>query len=241
MPGGERRSRRPAFERARSHTRGFMRSRPDTPLESSEVASNSRPAFGPRPSSSTGEGDKWLARWARCCAIHLHLRLGRDFLGGVEFLGDVRSGTKVHLVGRLTAERRVGETRIVLVHIERDQLLESADRVERVQEQPCRAGYCLPQALSDHSPGLSGISIGANPRPGRAGPPGPHVSMQTRRRPSQRAGTASFAAHDIPVFVGALVNVIAQAEPIGRQAGYASSSRMRCSQYRGCHTPRRML
>ncbi len=59
-----------------------------------------------------------------------------DFFGGVEFLGDVCSGIEVHLVGRLTAERRVGKARVVLVHIERDQLLESAERVQRVQEQP---------------------------------------------------------------------------------------------------------
>ena len=51
-------------------------------------------------------------------------------------MGNAVSGTEEHLVGCLTAEGGVGETRVVLVHIERHQLLEPDDRVERVQEQP---------------------------------------------------------------------------------------------------------
>ena len=46
-------------------------------------------------------------------------------------MGNTVPGTEVHLVGGLTTECGVGEARVMLVHIERDQLLESADRVER--------------------------------------------------------------------------------------------------------------
>ena len=45
-------------------------------------------------------------------------------------------GTEVHFVGCLTAEGEVGEVHVVLVHIERDQILESAYCVELVQIQP---------------------------------------------------------------------------------------------------------
>ncbi len=45
---------RPVFEQARLCTRGFMTLWPDTPLESSEVTSNTRPAFRTRPWSSAG-------------------------------------------------------------------------------------------------------------------------------------------------------------------------------------------
>ena len=76
--------------------------------------------------SSAGEGHKRLAGWARCFAIQFHPRLACDLLGGVKVLWDVVPGSEVHLVGCLTAEGGVGEARVVLVHVEPDQLLEPA-------------------------------------------------------------------------------------------------------------------
>ncbi len=58
-----------------------------------------------------------------------------DLLSVVEFLWNAVPYTEVHLVRGLTTERGVGETHIVLIHIERDQLLEPADSVERVQDE----------------------------------------------------------------------------------------------------------
>ncbi len=56
---------------------------------------------------SDGKGHDWLARWARCCGVHVHPRLTHDSLGGVEVVRDVVLGTEVHLVVRLAAERGV--------------------------------------------------------------------------------------------------------------------------------------
>ncbi len=85
---------------------------------------------------SVGDRHEQLACRACCCTVHLHPGLACGFPGGREFIGYGTAGAEVHLVGRLTTERGVGKTHVVFVHVERDQLLERADRVERVQVQP---------------------------------------------------------------------------------------------------------
>ncbi len=85
---------------------------------------------------SVGDRHEQLACRARCCTVHLHPGLACGLLGGLDFNGYWVAGAEVHLVGRLTTKRGVGKTRVVLVHVERDQLLECVDRVERVQVQP---------------------------------------------------------------------------------------------------------
>ena len=77
-----------------------------------------------------------LACRAKCCAVHLHPGLACGSLGGFELTGYVVACAEVHLVRRLTKERGVGKTRIVLVHIKSDQVLNRIDRVERFQVQP---------------------------------------------------------------------------------------------------------
>ena len=73
-----------------------------------EPQSVTRSALLPQRSSSAGEGHKWLARWAQCCAVHLHPRLVCDRLRCVELIGNAIPGTEEHLVGCLTAECGVG-------------------------------------------------------------------------------------------------------------------------------------
>ena len=68
---------RQGFRHSESWGRGQAR-----PSDSSEVASNSRTVLRPQHRTSAGEGRKWVARWARCCAVHFHPGLACDLLGG---------------------------------------------------------------------------------------------------------------------------------------------------------------
>ncbi len=104
--------------------------------------------------------------------------------------------------------------------------------------QPCRAGYCLPRGLTDHSPGMSGISIGVDPGHDAPGHPSRMCRCKLDHGQASQLALPASSRTTYPCLTGPKVNVIAQAEAIGRQAGYAGSSRMRCTQYRGCHTPR---
>ena len=49
---------------------------------------------------------------------------------------NITSFTKVHLIGRLALERRMGNDSVVLVHVEGCLLAHVVDRIEIVQVQP---------------------------------------------------------------------------------------------------------
>jgi hypothetical protein len=51
-------------------------------------------------------------------------------------LGDISAATEVHLVGCLAVEGAVGDSLVVLGHVELDEPLDGREVVERVQEQP---------------------------------------------------------------------------------------------------------
>ncbi len=72
--------------------------------------------------------------------------MSRFLAGRLEFDWDVISGAEVHLIRRLSSECRMGEARIVLFNIERDEVFDCGDRVERVQVQPLVL-QCPPPSL----------------------------------------------------------------------------------------------
>jgi hypothetical protein len=53
-----------------------------------------------------------------------------------EVMGDLSTAAEVHLVGCLAFKRAVGDSLVVLGHVELDEPLDGRDVVERVQEQP---------------------------------------------------------------------------------------------------------
>jgi len=53
-----------------------------------------------------------------------------------ELVGDVSTTPEVHLIGRLALERTVRHRLVVLRHVERDELPDHRQVVERVQVQP---------------------------------------------------------------------------------------------------------
>ncbi len=97
-------------------------------MESPQVASS-------RPSTCHPEESR-----VACLATGLSVPC-KPFVSGrdshfFELIWDIVAGAEVHLIGSLTTERRVRETSVVLVHIERNQLLQRVDGVEGVQVQP---------------------------------------------------------------------------------------------------------
>jgi len=54
----------------------------------------------------------------------------------LELGGNLTSGAKVDLVGRLAAKRRVRHHRVEMLHVEGDQSLHTVEAIEHMQVQP---------------------------------------------------------------------------------------------------------
>jgi len=67
--------------------------------------------------------------------------------GHGERIGDMRTEAGVHLIGSLSLERGVGQARVVLLDVERDEPADASRRVELVQEEPA--------VLENSPPGLN--------------------------------------------------------------------------------------
>jgi hypothetical protein len=81
--------------------------------------------------------------------------------GGFKFLRNTGSRTKVHLVRRLPTECRMWKTRMVLLDVKDDQLLDASDGVELVQEQPLVLEHAPPGFdPCDSSCGSGPVTIG---------------------------------------------------------------------------------
>ncbi len=78
-----------------------------------------------------------------------------------ELIWDIVAGAEVHLIGCLTTKRRVRETSVVLVHIERNQLLHRVDGVEGVQVQPLVFEHSPPRL--DQRVGVGDFGHGEEP------------------------------------------------------------------------------
>ena len=76
------------------------------------------------------------ARRARHFTVAHHALLARLASPEGEVIGDLSTATEVHLVGCLAFKRAVGDSLVVLGHVELDEPLDGRDVVERVQEQP---------------------------------------------------------------------------------------------------------
>lgn len=69
-------------------------------------------------------------------AVELEPLQASGLPGRGEAVGDTVAGAEVHLVGGLAAEGRVGDPRVVLGDVERDEAAEPGERVEWVEEEP---------------------------------------------------------------------------------------------------------
>ena len=82
---------------------------------------------------SAGDRRERLACRARVVSIDLHARLTCCFPRDLKLTGNLVSGLEVHLIWRLATKCRMWKTCIVLFDIERDEFLNRADCIERVQ------------------------------------------------------------------------------------------------------------
>ncbi len=67
------------------------------------------------------------------------------------------TGAKIHLVGRLTAKRRVGKATVVFLNVERHESVNRLGRVKRVQVEPLmfeRSPPRLDQGIGESDLGL---------------------------------------------------------------------------------------
>jgi hypothetical protein len=76
------------------------------------------------------------ARRASHFTVACHALLARLPSTDGEVIGDLSTATEVHLVGCLAFKRAVGDSLVVLGHLELDEPLDGREVVERVQEQP---------------------------------------------------------------------------------------------------------
>jgi hypothetical protein len=69
-------------------------------------------------------------------SVRLQASRARRASPGVELVRDVSARSEVHLIRRLVAEGGVGEAGVVLLDVERDELPERREAVERVEVEP---------------------------------------------------------------------------------------------------------